>query len=441
MYPDQQSASAQLHRRASHVMPGGNSRVTVFQSPYPLYAEYGRGVEVVDADGVARLDFVNNYTALIHGHAYPPVVSAAVAQIQRGSAFGAPTEAEVRLAELLTSRVPSLEQVRFTNSGTEAVMMAIRAARAFTGRSKIAKIEGSYHGSYDVAEVSLDPSPANWGDEEPRAVAYSAGTPGAALDQAVIIPFNDVAGAKRILERHADELAAVLVDPLPTRVGLIPASRDYLDMLRDFTREHGSLLVFDEVISFRLGYHGAQGEVGVIPDLTTLGKIIGGGFPVGAVGGKAEVMQVFDPRGGKPPVPHGGTFNANPVSMSAGLAAMESMTPSAYEDLATLGEQAREAMNEAFAIADIPGQVTGAASLFRVHMKRGPITDYRTTFAKASEKQALEVVHRYLQNHGVLIASYGLGCLSTPMDTSHIDTLSDLLLGGLREVHAALQPL
>jgi glutamate-1-semialdehyde 2,1-aminomutase len=441
MYPDQQSTSAQLYRRASRVMPGGNSRVTVFQSPYPLYAEYGRGVEVIDVDGVARLDFVNNYTALIHGHAYPAVVRAAIEQIHRGSAFGAPTEAEVGLAELLASRVPSLEQVRFTNSGTEAVMMAVRAARAFTGRTKIAKVEGSYHGSYDVAEVSLDPSPANWGDDEPRAVAYSAGTPDAELDQVVVIPFNDVARAKRILERHAADLAAVLVDPLPTRVGLIPASRDYLVMLREFTRRHGSLLIFDEVISFRLGYHGAQGEAGVDPDLTTLGKIIGGGFPVGAVGGKAEIMKVFDPRGGKPRVPHGGTFNANPVSMSAGLAAMESMTPSTYEDLSALGEQAREAMNQAFAIADVPGQVTGVASLFRVHMKSGPITDYRSAFAEAGEKQALEVVHRYLQNHGVLIASYGLGCLSTPMDSSHIDILSDVLLQGLREVHAALQPL
>lgn len=439
MYPDDQSASAQLHRRAKQVMPGGNTRLTVFHSPYPLYAESGSGPEIVDVDGVTRIDFVNNYTALIHGHAHPLVMEAAMEQLRKGSAFSAPTKSEIRLAELLNKRVPSLEQIRFTNSGTEAVMMAIRAARAATGREKIAKVEGAYHGSYDAAEVSMDPSPENWGKNSPASVAYSAGTPQSVLESVVVIPFNDVAEAKRILELHASDLAAVLVDPLPTRVGLVPASRDYLEMLREFTSRHGTVLIFDEIISFRMSYCGAQGEVGVVPDLTTLGKIIGGGFPVGAVGGRSEIMSVFDPGRGKPSVPHGGTFNANPVSMSAGLVAMELMTHDAYDHLTDLGTRARDGMNRAFALADLPCQVTGTSSLFRIHMKSGPLTDYRSAYPTRDEKQALEKLYRYLLNHGILIASYGLGCMSTAMNSSHVDYLVQSVGDGLREVQAVFE--
>ncbi|WP_311974442.1 aspartate aminotransferase family protein [Bradyrhizobium glycinis] len=248
---------------------------------------------------------------------------AASRQLALGSAFGMPTESEIDLAELLAARLPSVDQVRFANSGTEAVTMALKAARAFTGRPKIAKCEGAYHGSYDYAEVSLDPKPADWGGNAPVSVAYAKSTPHKVLADPLTIPFNDVEGATSLIREHGRDLACVLVDPMPNRAGLVPADKAYLEGLRQATREVGALLIFDEVISFRLGYQGAQGLWGIDPDLTTLGKIIGGGFPVGAIAGKREVMAVFDPRHGKPALPHGGTFSANPVTMRAGLAAME----------------------------------------------------------------------------------------------------------------------
>jgi glutamate-1-semialdehyde 2,1-aminomutase len=232
-----------------------------------------------------------------------------------GSAFGLPTESEVDLAELLVSRLPSVAQVRFANSGTEAVMMALKAARAHTGRPKIAKCEGAYHGSYDYAEVSLDPTPEAWGRNAPVSVAYARGTPDNVLADVVTIPFNDTEAAVSLIREHGEGLACVLVDPMPNRAGLAPADRAYLEALRKVTREVGALLIFDEVITFRLGYRGAQGIWNIDPDLTTLGKIIGGGFPVGAIGGHRDVMAVFDPRPGKPALPHGGTFSANPVTM------------------------------------------------------------------------------------------------------------------------------
>ena len=318
MYPDSNSSSQKMYDRALASLPGGNTRTTVFMKPYPIYAARGEGCRVWDLDGNVYIDCINNFTSQIHGHAHPALIKAATAQLALGSAFGLPTESEVDLAELLASRLPSVEQVRFANSGTEAVMMALKAARAHTGRPKIAKCEGAYHGSYDYAEVSLDPTPEAWGRNAPVSVAYAKGTPDNVLADVVTIPFNDTEAAVSLIREHGPELACVLVDPMPNRAGLAPADRAYLEALRKVTREVGALLIFDEVITFRLGYRGAQGIWDIDPDLTTLGKIIGGGFPVGAIGGRKDVMAVFDPRPGKPALPHGGTFSANPVTMRAG---------------------------------------------------------------------------------------------------------------------------
>ena len=318
-------------------------------------------------EGDRRLDCLNNYTALIHGHAHAAIVEAATRRLALGSSFPLPTPEEVELATLLCERLPSAERVRFTNSGSEAVMMAIKGARAWTGRPKIAKFEGAYHGSYDYAEVSLGSTPENWGPGGAGQPAYSRGVPPAVLDDVVVLPFNHAELAVARIEREAKHLAAVLVDPIPNRVGLIPARRDFLRALREVTAAHGIALIFDEVITFRVGYQGAQGVFGVTPDLTTLGKIIGGGFPVGAVAGRADVMAVFDPTGGKPAAPHGGTFNANPVTMAAGLAAMRLLTPEAFAKLDELGAKLRGSLEACFKRAGVPGAVTGQGSLFRVH--------------------------------------------------------------------------
>lgn len=430
------SASARLFERARRVMPGGNTRDTVFYPPFPLYAREGSGCRITDVDGTVRLDFINNYTSLIHGHAHPAITEAVTAQLKRGTAFSFPTEAEIQLAELLTSRQPSFERIRFTNSGSEAVMTAIKGARAYTGRSMIAKCEGAYHGSYDAVEVSLDPSPATWGDDEPARVPYGPGTPQAVVDNTVVIPFNDVETSRRLLTAYGEQLAAIIVDPLPNRVGLIPATPEYLAMLRDVADRFGIVLIVDEVISFRLGYAGSREYFPVEPDLTTLAKIIGGGFPVGAVAGKADIMDVFSPAAGRAKLPHAGTFNANPVTMTAGLTAMKLMTREAFDALNALGERARAGLAEAFAIAGVPGQVTGMGSLFRLHMTDRPLTDYRSAYPMPEVRALMNQLFRMLLDDGIVIAPSGLGCLSTPMTEAEIDQLCETVLRALRRLRA-----
>lgn len=434
MYPDTKSESARLYQRARQVLPGGNSRTTVFSAPYPIYARSGRGCLVTDVDGVERLDFINNYTALIHGHLHAKVLEAVQEQLTLGTCFANPTESEIALAEELCRRVPSFERVRFVNSGTEAVMNAVKAARAFTGRRKIAKCEGLYHGSYDPVEISMDPNPDNWGKDDPTPIPYSVGTPQGVVDDVVVISYNDVAGAERILQSHAGQLAAVIIDPMPNRCGLIAASTEFLAMLRGFTERNGAMLIFDEVITFRLGYAGYQGEVGIQPDLTTMGKIIGGGFPVGALAGRAEVMSVFDPSEGKPSLPHGGTFNANPVTMAAGLASMRLLTREAFARLSALGDYAREECRRAFRVAEMPGQVTGGGSLLMLHLTDKPLRSYRDAWRNDQEQARFARLHRNLLNNGVVISSSGLGAVTTPMGEREIDQFASALLTSLKEL-------
>lgn len=436
MYPDSKSRSQKLYDRALSSLPGGNTRTTVFMKPYPIYAARGEGCRVWDVDGNEFIDCINNFTSLIHGHAHPILVETAARQLALGSAFGLPTESEIELAELLASRLPGVDQVRFTNSGTEAVMMTLKAARAFTGRPKIAKCEGAYHGSYDYAEVSLDPTPEAWGRNAPVSVAYARGTPDNVLADVVTIPFNDVEAAVSLIREHGPELACVLVDPMPNRAGLAPADLAYLDALRSVTREVGALLIFDEVITFRLGFSGAQGLWNIDPDLTALGKIIGGGFPVGAVAGHKEFMAVFDPRSGKPALPHGGTFSANPVTMRAGLASMELLDEAAFARLDSIGEAVRSGIDAAFRRTGVPGRTVGLGSLLKIHFADRPIRDYRSAHMTEQEAQRQAVFNRGLLNRGVLAAGYGLMALSMPMSDADVDTIVAAASEALAEVVA-----
>ncbi len=436
MYPDPKSSSRKLYDRALSSLPGGNTRTTVFMKPYPIYAARGEGCRVFDVDGNSYIDCINNFTSLIHGHAHPVLIEAATRQLALGSAFGMPTESEVELAELIAARLPSVEQVRFTNSGTEAVMMALKAARAFTGRPKIAKCEGAYHGSYDYAEVSLDPTPDTWGRNAPVSVAYAKGTPEKVLSDVITIPFNDAEAAVSLIREHGAELACVLVDPMPNRAGLAPADQSYLEALREVTRDTGTLLIFDEVITFRVGYRGAQGVWGIDPDLTTLGKIIGGGFPVGAVGGRKDIMAVFDPRNGKPALPHGGTFSANPVTMRAGLAGMELLDEAAFARLDAIGNAVRSGIDDAFRRHGVPGGTVGMGSLLKVHFADHPVRDYRSAYLTEAESKRQAAFHRGLINRGVLAASNGLMALSTPMTDADIEAIVTAASDALAEISA-----
>ena len=431
-YPDSSSTSAALFERGRRVMPGGNSRVGVMFEPYPIYAAHGQGCRVTDVDGVERIDFVNNWSSLIHGHGNPAVLAALAAQAQRLLAVGMPTEVEIELAELLTARVPGVEQIRFSNSGSEGVLMALRAAKAFTGRPKIAKAEGAYHGNADAIEVSVAPSPKQWGAaDQPSTVAATEGITAGVLQDSIVLPFNDVASTRQIIEAHAHELAAVVLDPVVSRMGFVQATPEYLRMVRDVTAQHGILLIFDEVFSFRMGYHGAQGEVGVTPDLTALGKILGGGLPVGATGGRADVMAVFDQTKKPLRVEHGGTYNANPMTMAAGLACMRQMTPEAYAHLDALGERTREGLRAALRDTGLTGAVHGCASMVALIFNDTPFASYRELPLRRQEAEMIYALHRYLLNHGVTIIPHGMMLLSTAMTEDDIDEMLAAVRGGM----------
>ncbi|WP_225027908.1 aspartate aminotransferase family protein [Xinfangfangia pollutisoli] len=407
-------------------MPGGNTRHTVYRQPHQVYAARGEGCRIIDIDGNMRIDAVGNFTALIHGYGSERIREAARRQLEAGLCFGMPTEGEVILSEMLCDRLPSVEMLRYCNSGTEAVMNAIKVARAFTGRPKFAKCEGAYHGTYDPAETSQEARPDTWGEvDNPVSVPTARGTPQGVLDDVVVIPFNNTPVAEAILRAKGNSLAAVLVDVMPNRAGLVPARPEFLAMLRRVTREIGALLILDEVITFRLGYHGAQGRFGVDPDLTTLGKVIGGGFPVGAVGGRRDVMAVFDPTAGAPAVPHGGTFSANPMTMMAGIAALEDLTPEAFQHLDRLGALFDQGIAACFARHGIPGQVTGLGSLRRVHLSDAPLSDFRSTFAAGDGAKRVAALARALFEAGVLIAANGLMAFSTAMTAEDIQEIVD----------------
>lgn len=394
-YQESGTRSADLWERARAVMPGGNSRTTVFTAPHPAYAASAQGATVTDVDGRQRLDFVNNYTSLIHGHAHPRIVEAVVKQLSLGTAISFPTESEVRLAEVVVDRVDSLEHLRFTNSGTEAVMMAVHAAKAFTGRRRIARFEGCYHGAF---------------------VDHS--------DDDLLLPFNDADAVEREVTHHAEELAAVIVDPLPHRPGFVDPQPGFLTRLREVTRAHGVLLISDEIISFRVGEHGAQRRFGYSADLTTLGKIIGGGFPVGAFGGRADVMAVFDPtRTSGPRVSHGGTFNANPVTMVAGYEAMAMLPTSEYERLAALGDRVRTGLADLLETRGISWQVAGQASLFKLHPHPRNVADFRSSLPTPQEQQAMEHFYQAMFSEGIILTPELAGCTSTPMTEAEVDAL------------------
>jgi glutamate-1-semialdehyde 2,1-aminomutase len=426
---------ADLFSRAQKVLPGGVSRNILLRDPNPHYVKEGRGCRIVDIDGHETIDFANNMASLVHGHAHPAIVEAVTAQLQRGSAFTMATEAEIQFAEHLCSRSAIFDKVRFMNSGTEAVMAGMKAARAFTDRPRIAKVEGSYHGAYDYAEVSQSSDPTSWGEaHRPASVANAIGTPEKVLSDVVILPFNNPEVALAILEDHKDEIACVLVDLTPHRVGMLPASPEFVAALGEWTSTHGAVLLFDEVITFRNGYGGMQERYDTKPDLTTMGKMIGGGFPVGALAGSDEVMSVFTPGGKGPRLPYSGTFSANPITMTAGRVAMELYDAEAVERLNRLGDLARERIAEAIKIADAPMSVTGSGSLFRIHIKAETPTDYRSAFVTEEEKAIRTRFIDDVYQAGVLLIYSGGGVLSTVMDEAEIDRMAEAVLNGARNL-------
>jgi glutamate-1-semialdehyde 2,1-aminomutase len=400
-------ASARAFEEARRYLPGGDSRSTLFYPPYPAVLDRGEGCQVMDLDGNRLLDFTGNHSALIHGYREPSVTVSILRQMERGTCFPGPTDPQNRLARHLVQRIPSLERVRFTNSGTEAVMMAVRAARTYTGRRVIAKLEGGFHGT-------------------------SGEVMGTSHPDLLVLPADSGPAAIELLQQRAADVAALLVEPVQGSAGMIPLDAGFIRALSDAARRLQIILVFDEVVSLRVAYGGAQEHYGVVPDMTCLGKLIGGGLPLGAFGGREDIMALFDPSRGAPAIPHSGSYNANPVSLAAGLATLELLTRELISDLNHKGEQLREEIGRVFDESGVPATVTGLGSLFGIHLTRGPVRTARD--AATADTRLRHEIFLGLYNEGVLIDPRGVGTLSTAIGDAEIEQF----VAALRTVLARL---
>jgi glutamate-1-semialdehyde 2,1-aminomutase len=365
--------SEKLFASASRILPGGvDSPVRAFKSvdATPIFIERGRGAHIEDADGRKYIVYVMSWGPLIHGHAPKGLLKALSAAAARGTSFGAPTELETRLAQRVAMLVPSMERVRFVSSGTEAAMSALRVARAATRRDMFVKFEGCYHGHADPFLVQAGSGATTLG------VPTSPGVPAGATDTTLLARYNDLQSVEALFERHPQQIAAVFVEPIAGNMGVVPPGEGFLQGLRAICDTEGALLVFDEVISgFRAAAGGAQKLFGVRPDLTCLGKIIGGGLPVGAYGGRAGVMSLVSPAG---PVYQAGTLSGNPLAMTAGLWSLEELSPGLYRHMAKLGARLAAGLADAAREAGVPLQVNGFGSLVTPFFTTVPVRDYQS---------------------------------------------------------------
>lgn len=432
LYPQ----SEQAYLRATASLPGGNTRHSVFFTPHPLYVVSAKGCRIIDADGTSRIDCINNMSALIHGHAFPPVMAAIHQQADQLISAGMPTYAEVELAEQLCHRVASVERVRFCTSGSEAVMFALRAARSITGRNMVAKVEGAYHGSYDAMEYSLTPPLDAAGSmDAPNPVAATPGLPHESAASTLVLPFNHLEATRELITRHRNELAAIILDPCISRMGFVMGDQAYIEEIRALCTEFDIVLVFDEVFSFRIHHGGAQGAVDVQPDLSTFGKVIGGGLPIGAVGGRERYMAVFDQLKKQSLVEHSGTHFANPLSMVAGAAALDALDQSSLDHLTAIGDQLRQGIDDRFARRGIEGHAAGVASLVCAVFSAKPIRHYRD-FYQVMTGGGLEKglrLHRGMLQRGAHIVPGGGMILSSAMSHQDIEELLGILDATLAE--------
>ncbi|WP_016838427.1 glutamate-1-semialdehyde 2,1-aminomutase [Ureibacillus thermosphaericus] len=388
--------SVKAFKEAVNLMPGGvNSPVRAFKSvnAEPIFIESGEGAIIRDIDGNEYIDYVLSWGPLILGHSHPEVVKAIQEQAAKGTSFGAPTVLENKLAQIVIERVPSVEMVRFVSSGTEATMAALRLARGYTGRNIIMKFEGSYHGHGDSLLIKAGSGVATLG------LPDSPGVPADVAKNTTTVPYNDLEAVKATFEKLGDNIAAVIVEPVAGNMGVVPPKPGFLEGLREITKQYGALLIFDEVMTgFRVDYHCAQGYYGIDPDLTCLGKVVGGGLPVGAYAGKREIMEKVAPSG---PVYQAGTLSGNPLAMTAGIETLSRLTPESYDYFKKLGDQLEAGIREAATKYNIPHTINRAGSMIGLFLTNEDVVDFKS--AQTSDLTLFAEFYRLMLEEGIYL--------------------------------------
>jgi len=416
--------SEDLYNEAENYLPGGvDSPVRAFK-PYPFFAEKAEGPFIYDVDGKGYLDYCLAYGPLVLGHANPQIMESVQKQLLRGSAYGVPTEGEINLAKEVIKRIPCAEMVRFVNSGTEATMSAIRLARAFNDKKKILKFDGAYHGAHDSMLVKSGSGAVGLPD--------SPGVPEDTTKNTITAPFNDEETISQLIDREKNQLAAIILEPVMGNIGCIPPQKGYLEFLRDLTAENDIILIFDEVITgFRLSKGGAQEYFGVTPDLVTLGKILGGGFPMGAVAGKKQLMEMIAPSGD---VYQAGTFNGNPISVTAGLETLRQLDNKLYTELDLKGIKMRRGIEDILQDAALEYKVAGLSSMFQLYFTVDEVWNYAQ--AKSADTEKFSQYFHILLENGVFIPPSQFECcfISSLHSTENISKTLEVMEEGIKTV-------
>ncbi|MCX5948944.1 MAG: glutamate-1-semialdehyde 2,1-aminomutase [Cyanobacteria bacterium] len=422
--------SQEIFTAAQKLMPGGvSSPVRAFKSVggQPIVFDHVNGAYAWDVDGNRYIDYIGSWGPAICGHAHPEVIAALHAALDKGTSFGAPCVLENQLAELVIAAVPSIEMVRFVNSGTEACMSVLRLMRAFTGREKIIKFEGCYHGHADMFLVKAGSGVATLG------LPDSPGVPRSTTASTLTAPYNDLEAVKQLFAENGGEIAGVILEPVVGNAGFITPEAGFLEGLREITREHGALLVFDEVMTgFRISYGGAQARFGITPDLTTMGKVIGGGLPVGAYGGRADIMAMVAPAG---PMYQAGTLSGNPLAMTAGIKTLELLKqPGSYERLDTITKRLSEGIGLAARAAGLPYSGGSISAMFGFFLCEGPVRNFEE--AKATDSVRFGKLHRAMLERGVYLApsSFEAGFTSLAHSDADIDATIEAFRGAFAEI-------
>ncbi|MDD3985026.1 MAG: glutamate-1-semialdehyde 2,1-aminomutase [Methanobacterium sp.] len=390
--------SEQLFNESKKFLPGGVDSPVRAYKPYPFFAEKAKGSKIIDVDGKTYIDYCLAYGPMILGHANPNIMEEVILQLKNGSAYGVPTEKEIELAKTVIKKVPCADMVRFVNSGTEATMSAIRLARAATNKDKIVKFEGSYHGAHDYVLVKSGSGAVGLPD--------SPGVPEETTKNTILVPFNNENILLDLIKDHGNSIAAIIVEPIMGNIGFIPPKKDYLKFLRKITSENNIILIFDEVITgFRIAEGGAQEYFNVTPDLVTFGKILGGGFPIGALAGKKELMEMLAPSGN---VYQAGTFNGNPISVTAGLATLKQLNHNFYSEMNLKGEKLRKGINDILDENNLNYQAVGLSSMFQIYFTEKDVWNYED--AKTAQIDKFTHYFHSLLNNGIFIPPSQFEC-------------------------------